>query len=263
MRTSAPTWPAYAPMDVNEDGAADLVQIGLREIEHLVQPRGRTLLGALCRRRDTRRSRGARAAYASPTSTAARPDIVFADAGRFRWIDPMGGQKPRLLTSVDNGLGALTTLSLLIERRRTICATLPTRASAIRTISTASPGSASLSCRESRRGRCDSLRTRDDGRVRPSQLWQPGRQQRRAQRRHQRSAGRSWRRRDGHPDRVPLSRRLLRGASNRSFAASARRTRSSSATRTRPPRFRARTSIRGAGRTTWQHVDSPTIRTRR
>lgn len=33
------------------------------------------------------------------------PDIVYGNARRYEYVDPMDGQRPRLLQSVDNGLG--------------------------------------------------------------------------------------------------------------------------------------------------------------
>jgi len=38
-------------------------------------------------------------------------DIVWANAGRWQWIDLLGGVRPRLLTGVANGLGATTTMT--------------------------------------------------------------------------------------------------------------------------------------------------------
>jgi RHS repeat-associated protein len=35
-------------------------------------------------------------------------DVVFASARQYKWVDPLGGKRPRLLRAVDNGLGALT-----------------------------------------------------------------------------------------------------------------------------------------------------------
>ncbi|MFT3928616.1 MAG: toxin TcdB middle/N-terminal domain-containing protein [Myxococcales bacterium] len=37
-------------------------------------------------------------------------DVIYAEGGHYRWIDLMGGVRPRLLTGVDNGLGAFTSL---------------------------------------------------------------------------------------------------------------------------------------------------------
>ena len=41
---------------------------------------------------------------------SATTDIVWANAGRWEYLDPTGGRRPRLLTAVHNGLGADTTI---------------------------------------------------------------------------------------------------------------------------------------------------------
>ena len=38
------------------------------------------------------------------------PDILWGDAGKYRYIDLAGGTRPWLLTTVKNGLGKTTTL---------------------------------------------------------------------------------------------------------------------------------------------------------
>jgi RHS repeat-associated protein len=97
-------------MDVNADGADDLVQVGFDTLSVWFNQGGAAFSPRLVAT-DTPFAVDAldrvRIADIDGTSTA---DIVFADSGRWRWIDPMGGVRPRLLTSVDNGLGALTTL---------------------------------------------------------------------------------------------------------------------------------------------------------
>jgi len=38
------------------------------------------------------------------------PDLLWGDAGNYRYIDFTGGIRPRLLRVVDNGLGKITTI---------------------------------------------------------------------------------------------------------------------------------------------------------
>jgi RHS repeat-associated protein len=98
-------------LDVNADGTTDLVYVGFSELsvwfnrggasftERLVADGTPYAVDALDR---------IRVADVDGTGTT---DILFADSGRWRWLDLMGGVRPRLLQSVDNGLGALTTLT--------------------------------------------------------------------------------------------------------------------------------------------------------
>jgi RHS repeat-associated protein len=37
-------------------------------------------------------------------------DILYAQGGAWRWLDPMGGKRPRLLTAIENPLGGATTI---------------------------------------------------------------------------------------------------------------------------------------------------------
>lgn len=97
-------------MDVNADGADDLLQIGFDTLSVWFNQGGGSFSPRLIAD-DTPFAVDAleRVRIADIDGTTTQ-DIIFADAGRWRWIDPMGGVKPRLLTSVDNGLGALTSL---------------------------------------------------------------------------------------------------------------------------------------------------------
>ncbi|MCC7542876.1 MAG: hypothetical protein IT379_42060, partial [Deltaproteobacteria bacterium] len=96
--------------DVDEDGAADVVQIGFRDVSIWLNKAG---IGFTARA----------VLSGTPPSPAfldrvrfadvdgsGTTDILWAVGDNYRWIDPMGGRQPRVLTSVDNGLGALTTL---------------------------------------------------------------------------------------------------------------------------------------------------------
>lgn len=96
--------------DVNSDGASDVVQVGFDRIDVWFNRAGRGFTARVT-------------ATLTPFAPAFLPrtrfadidgsgtvDIVYGNGGRYEWIDPMGGLRPRLLVEVDNGLGALTTL---------------------------------------------------------------------------------------------------------------------------------------------------------
>ncbi len=97
-------------VDVNHDGSADILQVGYDFLavwfnkggvafsDRLVVDGTPFAVDALERVRLT------------DIDGSATVDVVYAEAGNYRWIDLMGGIKPRLLIGVDNGLGALTTL---------------------------------------------------------------------------------------------------------------------------------------------------------
>jgi len=117
IRMINPPWELNAELaglhmvDINADGATDLVQVGFEAVSAWFNQGGEGFTERVI-------------IHDSPTSVEAlarvriadidgsgTTDIVYADAKNYRWIDPMGGQRPRLLTRVDNGLGALTTLT--------------------------------------------------------------------------------------------------------------------------------------------------------
>jgi RHS repeat-associated protein len=97
-------------VDVNEDGATDLLRVdhdtlsvwfnrgGASFTERLLvdpAPLQADVLGRV------------RIADIDGSGTS---DVVYGEARDYRWIDLMGGKRPRLLERVENGLGALTTL---------------------------------------------------------------------------------------------------------------------------------------------------------
>jgi len=98
-------------MDVNHDGTSDLVQVGFDHLSVWFNQSGDGFTDRILLE-DTPFAGDAldrvRVADIDGSSTV---DLVFAESGDYRWIDPMGGVTPRLLSRVDNGLGALTTLS--------------------------------------------------------------------------------------------------------------------------------------------------------
>ena len=97
--------------DVNMDGADDMVQVRFREVDVWFNRAGQGWT-----RRTIARNTPTAPAFAprvrfTDIDGSATTDIVWANAGRWEYIDLTGGQRPRLLTTVHNGLGADTTIS--------------------------------------------------------------------------------------------------------------------------------------------------------
>ncbi len=96
--------------DVDMDGAADIVQVRFDEIDVWFNAAGhaftdRTIIeGAPAAPGYARRIRFADLDGSGTT------DIVYGSANHWQFIDPMGGQRPRLLIGVENGLGGVTEL---------------------------------------------------------------------------------------------------------------------------------------------------------
>ncbi|MBX3271614.1 MAG: hypothetical protein KF729_15215 [Sandaracinaceae bacterium] len=96
--------------DVDMDGAADLVQVRFREVDVWFNEAGEGWT-----RRTIARDMPAAPAFAprvrfADVDGSATTDVVWANAGRWEYVDPTGGRRPRLLTRVHNGLGAVTTI---------------------------------------------------------------------------------------------------------------------------------------------------------
>ncbi|UJR85586.1 SpvB/TcaC N-terminal domain-containing protein [Sandaracinus amylolyticus] len=97
-------------VDVDGDGASDLVHLGAGVVDVWFNMGGRAFsrrvgIDGVPWSRDL--DRVVRFVDVDGTGT---PDVLFASARRWEWIDPMGGRRPRLLREVDTGLGALTTI---------------------------------------------------------------------------------------------------------------------------------------------------------
>ena len=94
--------------DVNQDGADDIVQVRFDALDVWWNRAGHAFTGRVT----------ARGTPYAPSFTATirfadidgtgTTDIVYGRGGALQWVDPMGGQKPRLLQVVENGLGGLT-----------------------------------------------------------------------------------------------------------------------------------------------------------
>ncbi|MBZ0121594.1 MAG: FG-GAP-like repeat-containing protein, partial [Sandaracinaceae bacterium] len=96
--------------DLNQDGAADVVQVRFDAVDVWVNRAGQGFTERVILRDTPRVPAFAPRVRFADIDGSGTTDIVFGTADGWQWIDPLGGQRPRLLTHVDNGLGALTTL---------------------------------------------------------------------------------------------------------------------------------------------------------
>lgn len=97
--------------DVNMDGASDIVQVRFREIDVWFNRAGEGWT-----RRTIARGTPAAPGFAprirfADIDGSATTDIIWGNGGRWEFIDPTGGERPRLLVGVDNGLGANTEIA--------------------------------------------------------------------------------------------------------------------------------------------------------
>jgi RHS repeat-associated protein len=95
--------------DLNADGIDDIVQIRNTDVDFWLNYGGKSFtsrihLGAMpnAPAYDTK----VRIVDIDGSGTS---DILYAHANDWQWVDVMGGKRPRLLSSVKNGLGAVTT----------------------------------------------------------------------------------------------------------------------------------------------------------
>ncbi len=96
--------------DVDADGASDIVQVRFDELDVWMNTGGegfteRTTIGVPMAPGFAPRIRF------TDIDGSGTTDLVYANAGAWQFVDLLGGQKPRLLVGVDNGLGATTTLT--------------------------------------------------------------------------------------------------------------------------------------------------------
>jgi RHS repeat-associated protein len=98
--------------DVDGDGTSDVVQTRFREVAVWFNRAGESFTPESVRLTSTPHAPGfaPRIRFTDIDGTGTG-DIVWANAGRWQWIDFMGGVRPRLLTGVANGLGATTTMA--------------------------------------------------------------------------------------------------------------------------------------------------------
>jgi RHS repeat-associated protein len=97
--------------DVNQDGTPDVLQLGYDEISVWFNLAGRafserTVLSGTPRTPAV----GANVAI-DDIDGSGTVDVVWGDAGNYRWIDLMDGRRPRLLLSAENGFGGESRLT--------------------------------------------------------------------------------------------------------------------------------------------------------
>ncbi|MCC6874432.1 MAG: hypothetical protein IT378_09035, partial [Sandaracinaceae bacterium] len=97
--------------DVNGDGAADLVQVRFRELDVWFNQAGLGWTGRVTVRNTPATPGFAPRIRFADVDGSGTTDLIWATAGGWQYVDLMGGQRPRLLLEVDNGLGALTNIT--------------------------------------------------------------------------------------------------------------------------------------------------------
>jgi len=97
-------------VDVNADGASDVVQLSADTMSLWFNRLGKGFTDRIVVDGLPFASETLERTRIADIDGSGTTDIINARAGSWQWIDPMGGQRPRLLETIDNGLGALTTL---------------------------------------------------------------------------------------------------------------------------------------------------------
>lgn len=97
--------------DVNSDGAADIVQVRFDEVDVWFNRAGASFTERLIVSRTPHAPDFAPRVRIADIDGSATTDIIYGNADAWTYLDLMGGQRPRLLVRVENGLGAVTTLT--------------------------------------------------------------------------------------------------------------------------------------------------------
>ncbi|MDH5492706.1 MAG: hypothetical protein OEY14_12205, partial [Myxococcales bacterium] len=95
--------------DVNADGATDVIQARYRETDIWFSRAGESFTERITIASPVAPDFAPRIRFADIDGSATT-DIVYGNAERWQYMDLMGGQRPRLLVGVHNGLGASTAL---------------------------------------------------------------------------------------------------------------------------------------------------------
>ncbi|MEO0322236.1 MAG: SpvB/TcaC N-terminal domain-containing protein, partial [Myxococcota bacterium] len=96
--------------DVNMDGATDVVQVRTRDVDVWFNRGGESFTDRVTVRSPIAPSFMPRIRF-TDIDGSATTDLLYGSASAWEYLDLAGGQRPRLLVQVDNGLGATTTLS--------------------------------------------------------------------------------------------------------------------------------------------------------
>ncbi|MBX3247859.1 MAG: hypothetical protein KF901_11825 [Myxococcales bacterium] len=95
--------------DVNADGAPDVVQVRFREVDVYFNRGGEGFTERTIARSPMAPDFAPRLRFADIDGSATL-DLVYASASRWEYLDFMGGERPRILNRVENGLGATSTM---------------------------------------------------------------------------------------------------------------------------------------------------------
>ncbi len=95
--------------DINMDGAADVIQVRFRELDVWFNEAGRGFTSRITVSSPFAPDFSPRIRFADLDGSSTT-DLIYGNAGRWQYLDLAGGRRPRLLTAVQNGLGALTTI---------------------------------------------------------------------------------------------------------------------------------------------------------
>lgn len=96
--------------DVNADGAPDIVQVRFREVDVWFNRAGEGFTARTIARSPMAPDFAPRLRFADIDGSATL-DLVYGSASRWEYLDFMGGERPRVLNRVENGLGATTTMA--------------------------------------------------------------------------------------------------------------------------------------------------------
>ncbi|MCU0682762.1 MAG: hypothetical protein MUF34_11025, partial [Polyangiaceae bacterium] len=95
--------------DVDMDGAADLLQVADGKISAWLNRGGERFAERILLRNVPFVSDASRVRVADVDGSGTA-DVVFGEGNQYKWVDPLGGKRPRLLREVDGGLGSLATI---------------------------------------------------------------------------------------------------------------------------------------------------------
>ena len=96
--------------DVNEDGAADVVQVRYDAIDVWFSRAGASFTDRVIVRGTPFAPEFLPRIRFADIDGSGTVDVIYGNAHDWQYVDLMGGVRPRLLATVDNGLGAMTTL---------------------------------------------------------------------------------------------------------------------------------------------------------
>jgi RHS repeat-associated protein len=96
--------------DVDGDGASDVVQVRFDAVDVWFNRAGQSFTSRFTLARTPAAPDFAPRVRLMDIDGSGTVDVVYADGGRWQYVDLLNHTQPRMLTSVDNGLGALTSI---------------------------------------------------------------------------------------------------------------------------------------------------------